>query len=711
MNAELLYEALSDRHSLEQLNRQELEKLVSMYPYFSIGQLLLAKKQRSENQSDSYQKQREHLQTFYRNPWWLFYQLELNDVQVRSKRNGTQEFRGIWPSLDEVTPEPAPEPPAPSAEPSAQTISAESSAQAPSAEPSAPTSSAESSAPAPEAVATEPVPAEPVAVEPIVTEPSTPTFEPIHTEPAPIANESPVRAQEPEETSPYAPVPAPFSIHQTSEDTHIQDTYEPTRGIAPGLGSRPEGIHAMATQAVSHASPKESVEPYMPWSNIEEEEEIPTLMGAHTEEIAHEAEQIADPADEPAEEEEPAFLGEEPLEEEATVAEEPIAAEDTQAGPETHTEPIAAEDTHTGSIASFGDQVPVMLTSSEVPSQVCEEQAQEDQATSALKEMQISSGQELSQAELEEFDPLVLPYMITSAMPYQDDSPQPEAWDVHTQPHAASQHLETQHSVSEIPVGALEATYAGQAGAGDILYAEPAHHEPEAETSAQEEIHTGTAAQEEIQAETAATVGPDLVQIQEETIEVAENSGLEPDDDPRREPDGIGGDPDDTDGDPDDTDGEPDHTDEPSKGAQQEPPALPFTINMTPLNQDFAFEPLHTVDYFASQGIKVDDAANEGSDKFSKNLKSFTEWLRSMKRINPMDRLHDELDTATEAEILHLAAGANHQKEAIVTESMAQVWVHQGKILKAIEVYNKLSLQHPEKRAYFAAKIEQLNRL
>jgi hypothetical protein len=73
--------------------------------------------------------------------------------------------------------------------------------------------------------------------------------------------------------------------------------------------------------------------------------------------------------------------------------------------------------------------------------------------------------------------------------------------------------------------------------------------------------------------------------------------------------------------------------------------------------------------------------------------------------------LHDELDTATEAEILHLAAGANHQKEAIVTESMAQVWVHQGKILKAIEVYNKLSLQHPEKRAYFAAKIEQLNRL
>lgn len=196
MNAELLYEALSDRHSLEQLNRQELEKLVSMYPYFSIGQLLLAKKQRSENQSDSYQKQREHLQTFYRNPWWLFYQLELNDVQVRSKRNGTQEFRGIWPSLDEVTPEAAPEPSAPSSE---------------------------SSAPATEAVPASPVAPEPIDTEPIATEPVTS-----------VAEASPVTALEPEEiSSPYAPVPAPFSGHQTNEDSPIQDTYEPTRGIAP----------------------------------------------------------------------------------------------------------------------------------------------------------------------------------------------------------------------------------------------------------------------------------------------------------------------------------------------------------------------------------------------------------------------------------------------------------------------------------------------
>src|SRR5580658_308955 len=79
MNAELLYEALSDPGSLEQLNEHELKRLISAHPYFSVGQLLLAKKYRTEEDKDSYQKQREHLHAFFRNPWWLFYQLELSD--------------------------------------------------------------------------------------------------------------------------------------------------------------------------------------------------------------------------------------------------------------------------------------------------------------------------------------------------------------------------------------------------------------------------------------------------------------------------------------------------------------------------------------------------------------------------------------------------------------------------------------------------------
>ncbi|MEP6596427.1 MAG: hypothetical protein ABJA71_10805, partial [Ginsengibacter sp.] len=46
-----------------------------------------------------------------------------------------------------------------------------------------------------------------------------------------------------------------------------------------------------------------------------------------------------------------------------------------------------------------------------------------------------------------------------------------------------------------------------------------------------------------------------------------------------------------------------------------------------------AFEPLHTVDYFASQGIKISDESIS-NDKLSTQLKSFTEWLKSMKKIH-----------------------------------------------------------------------------
>ena len=53
---------------------------------------------------------------------------------------------------------------------------------------------------------------------------------------------------------------------------------------------------------------------------------------------------------------------------------------------------------------------------------------------------------------------------------------------------------------------------------------------------------------------------------------------------------------------------------------------------------------------------------------------------------------------------------ASHSVEEsdVVTEAMAEVWAKQGNRRKAIETYNKLSLQNPSKKAYFAAKIENL---
>ncbi|MEZ4902911.1 MAG: hypothetical protein R2822_14735 [Spirosomataceae bacterium] len=47
-------------------------------------------------------------------------------------------------------------------------------------------------------------------------------------------------------------------------------------------------------------------------------------------------------------------------------------------------------------------------------------------------------------------------------------------------------------------------------------------------------------------------------------------------------------------------------------------------------------------------------------------------------------------------------------KENIVSEGMAKIMVRQGKIERAIEIYQQLMLKKPEKKAYFAEKIKDL---
>jgi hypothetical protein len=544
MNAELLYEALNDRHSLEQLSEPELSRLVGSYPYFSIGQLLLAKKQRQTSSKESYRQQRENLHAFFRNPWWLYYQLELADLTA------TPAYVAQVPYRFEAAPAPfesiatgaaAPNTPPPS-EPEVPTPS----------EPVTPMPSAPD-APAP------PEPEIPTPSAPEMPAPSTPEM------PAPSTPETPTPSG-PEVLPPTVPAPQ-----------------------GPAVPSAPEMV---AEEQRRHG--------FMPWPGMEEEEmDIPTLMGGMTHEVmTHEVE-----AHEHAAHEVPSH--------------EPAAHE---------AEP---EPTAYGAInGAINGATPHETTPIAEP---------------------------------------FLPYMVTSAIA-----------EAETQIH-----LEEPAAAPEAHLAAPEA---------------PApSHEPHAagHVSAQEPHAPAPAPAQEPHA-----VAP-----------------LPPEEDPYDDPDA-------TDGPADNHGSAVAHTDNAEPGAAPvhhlDAPApapafptgepAPFPFSLTPLSHDFTFEPLHTVDYFASQGIKLDLEENP-TDQLTRHLKSFTEWLKTMKRISPMEARHTDLDAATEAEIQQLASSANHQREAVLTESMAHVWVLQGKIHKAVEVYNKLSLQHPEKRAYFAAKIEQLNKL
>ena len=115
-------------------------------------------------------------------------------------------------------------------------------------------------------------------------------------------------------------------------------------------------------------------------------------------------------------------------------------------------------------------------------------------------------------------------------------------------------------------------------------------------------------------------------------------------------------------------------------------------------------EPYHTVDYFASQGIKL--SKEEQKDELYKKVQSFTAWLRTMKRMQPAP------ETITHKNIEEIFGNkleeTNQDKNEVYTEAMAEVYLKQGMREKAIEIYQKLSLQIPANHHTFAVKIQQI---
>jgi predicted Zn-dependent protease len=76
-----------------------------------------------------------------------------------------------------------------------------------------------------------------------------------------------------------------------------------------------------------------------------------------------------------------------------------------------------------------------------------------------------------------------------------------------------------------------------------------------------------------------------------------------------------------------------------------------------------------------------------------------------MKKIHT-DKLEQSSGQADQ--VIQTLAEKSNTEDEVLTETMAEVLLQQGKADKAIDVYKKLSLLNPSKNAYFAAKIDQL---
>jgi tetratricopeptide (TPR) repeat protein len=150
--------------------------------------------------------------------------------------------------------------------------------------------------------------------------------------------------------------------------------------------------------------------------------------------------------------------------------------------------------------------------------------------------------------------------------------------------------------------------------------------------------------------------------------------------------------------------------------------------------------PIYTSDYFLQQGEKVsedipseitDIKKNDDTDDEDKSLMvmmSFSEWLLHFK--NTSERQQEEkkeqkalktmwqkekLAAAIEEEndeipenVFEMAVNSIAKEDGLARESLADIYIKQGKYEKAIEMYRKLSLRNPQKSAYFARKIEEV---
>jgi len=160
---------------------------------------------------------------------------------------------------------------------------------------------------------------------------------------------------------------------------------------------------------------------------------------------------------------------------------------------------------------------------------------------------------------------------------------------------------------------------------------------------------------------------------------------------------------------------------------QEEPPIVqrPATLKEEPLIQ-----PIYTEDYFLHQGIESDKTVEEEEeeDKSLMVQMSFADWLMHFKTKAQREKEEEEdqkalktmwqkekLAAALEEEneeipegVFEMAVNSIKIEEDLVSESLAEILIKQGKYDKALEMYRKLSLRNPQKNTYFADKIEKL---
>jgi len=150
-------------------------------------------------------------------------------------------------------------------------------------------------------------------------------------------------------------------------------------------------------------------------------------------------------------------------------------------------------------------------------------------------------------------------------------------------------------------------------------------------------------------------------------------------------------------------------------------------------NDETLILPIYTEDYFLHQGVHVSNDIPETPEltetEKAKSLMvvmSFSEWLmfyktrsmqekeeqedqRALKSMWQKEKLAAALEEENEEipeNVFEMAMNSISVEDDLISESLADIYIKQGKYDRAVEMYRKLSLRNPQKSAYFARKIE-----
>jgi tetratricopeptide (TPR) repeat protein len=160
-------------------------------------------------------------------------------------------------------------------------------------------------------------------------------------------------------------------------------------------------------------------------------------------------------------------------------------------------------------------------------------------------------------------------------------------------------------------------------------------------------------------------------------------------------------------------------------------------VIVTAETNDTLILPIYTEDYFFHQGMQVsndipadiDQTKNKPKeDKSLMVMMSFSEWLLHFKKTTDREKeekedkkalkamwqkeklaaIMEEEDDEIPESVFEMAVNSITREDDLFSESLADIYIKQGKYDKAVEMYRKLSLKNPQKNAYFAHKIDAL---